>query len=723
MNRERSTSRLGVRKMSAYAVAAPLGISVLSMLATDLSAQNAPTGGGGRVVDARQSGTLAEVVVTAQKREQALQDVPISISVLNGVSLDKATVEGVTEALTRVPGIGINATYQGGGTQVSMRGVSAGAALFSGSSPVSYYLDSVPFGLVRQAIAPDLNAYDMERVEVLRGPQGTLYGASAQNGVVRVLTMDPNVDDFQFKTRTSASSTDGGGESYRGDVAVNVPLLPGKFAIRAVGGYQDAGGWIDRLNKDDVNDAEIRSARLKASARPSEELSIGLSAWISRADYGGPAISDDNGVRAATLPEPIATDFDTYNVDLKYEFPKVSLASSSGYLEYSNDGFLDIGTLVPGEIDQTTLDADVFSQEIILNSKLDGPWRWSIGGMYRDAEDRQFQPAFLNGVLLPVEVDQFYASKSFAAFGEVARSFLDGRLELSGGLRYFEDEVTSDDMVRGIRQTDKFDAVSPRVVLTWRVAENLTTYASYAEGFRSGLPQAGFALATAPDLPSLDADTLHNYELGAKGSVLDGRLMFDTALYFIDWQDVQQSLTVTATSGTFVSALVNGDSASGVGVDFGIVARPVDALEVALNVSWNDLTMDEDVISRGVVLFDAGDRLNISPEYTAGLSFGYLFSLGSLGSGEFSASGNYTSEMDSRTISGGRRTIAFGDSMLIGRTSFAVETLGGWTATLFVDNVTNEQGSPVRFPILREFLPWDTRVRPRTYGIQLEYRF
>src|SRR5687767_1647963 len=140
---------------------------------------------------------LEEIIVTAQKREERLQDVPISISVLSGAELDQLTSDGVLEALERVPGVVATAPMAGSGAQLTVRGVSAGGATFNGSSPIAYYLDSVPFGLVKTAIVPDSNIYDLNRVEVLRGPQGTLYGASAQNGVVRVLTNDANPNEFE----------------------------------------------------------------------------------------------------------------------------------------------------------------------------------------------------------------------------------------------------------------------------------------------------------------------------------------------------------------------------------------------------------------------------------------------------------------------------------------------------------------------------------------------
>jgi outer membrane receptor protein involved in Fe transport len=183
--------------------------------------------------------------------------------VLSVEQLDQSSSQGVAAELTKVPGIVAFPNLQaGGGTIVSVRGVSAGSATFAGSNPVSYYLDSVPFGLVQSAVTPDSNAYDLARVEVLRGPQGTLYGASAQAGVVRVLTKDADLDRFELKMRASDSYTKGGGDNYRGDAAINVPIIDGKLAARAVLGYQKMSGWVDTPLGKNANDSTMRTARL-----------------------------------------------------------------------------------------------------------------------------------------------------------------------------------------------------------------------------------------------------------------------------------------------------------------------------------------------------------------------------------------------------------------------------------------------------------------------------
>ena len=250
-------------------------------------------------------GALQEVIVTAQKRAERLQDVPISISVLGAQDLDRSTLSGVTEALNLVPGVSANVGVQGGGTQITIRGVGASEPLFNGSSPIGYYLDSAPFGLVKTAILPDSDIYDLERVEVLRGPQGTLYGANAENGLVRVLTNDANLDQFQLKSRATVSNTEDGGGNYWGDVAVNVPLIEGKLAIRGVVDYTNSSGWINSPVDTHVNDSELRTFRLKINAQPTDQLSIGLSAWTTRDNFGAPSTSDDDRMNYALISQPI----------------------------------------------------------------------------------------------------------------------------------------------------------------------------------------------------------------------------------------------------------------------------------------------------------------------------------------------------------------------------------------------------------------------------------
>jgi iron complex outermembrane recepter protein len=689
---------------------------------------------------------LEEVVVTAQKRVERLQEVPISISVLSGEELDKSSVPGITEALRRVPGVVVMAdSVRAGGTQLALRGVAASGPTYNGASPVGYYLDSVPMVQIRQAFVPDSNAFDLERVEVLRGPQGTLYGVNAENGLVRVLTRSANLNEFELKARSTLSSTDQGGENYRGDLALNVPLIAGKLGVRAVAGYQSLAGWIDQPNDRDINDEQVRNYRLKLNAQPTEALSVGLSAWRSNGDRGASSVADDDGRAVSVLDQPAQSDFEAYSLNIGYDFSRVSLTSMTSYVDYGSSDVADLTSVAVafapfvdffiGQTFATRFWSKTLSQELLINSTEGEMWRWTVGAFYRDTTD-QFSE---DSPVISIFGRTVDTAESYAVFGELSRRFLNRQLEWTLGLRYFNDETTVrtpvfqsldpnfDAAVLALRGKDSSHAATPRTVLTWYPNSDLTVYGSYSEGFRSGLLQTPPVAIGSSFVPPVRPDKLHNYEIGAKGNVLSGRLTFDAAVYFIDWDDVQQNLCVPnpAAANCFIT-VTNGESASGPGIDLGMTVRLVDRLDFGLSVSWNDLQFDESVVtSAGFLLFAKGDRLGYSSERTAGAFATYGFPIGNGLNGSLSASTTYSSRQIDRGFSpAADATIIAGDSMLIGRASFAVESADDrWTATLFVDNVNNWDGSAGPASTLGNIPLWYPRVRPRTIGVQLDYRF
>lgn len=671
-----------------------------------------------------------EIIVTAQGREEALQDVPISISVLGGEELETSTFSGVADALRTVPGVATFTSGQNNGTLLNIRGVGAMADKFAGTSTIGYYLDGVPFGLVRSAVVPDASPYDLDRVEVLRGPQGTRYGANSQNGVVRIITRDPNLAKTEFKARGLLALTEDGEESTRADLALNVPIVTDALAVRAVLSLQNDGGWIDNPDGDDANDADILTGRLKIRGQVTDNLSVTLSSWISRSDFGG----TPGSLPDLTTPyrgESTSTDYDIHALAVDYEFPGFTVVSTSSFMDYKAHGFNDQSSLAPifglPELFLETRDeAEVLTQEISLNSRGQGPWRWSLGGIYREGSTRLFQNF---GPITPVPLDVTYKSTSFAVFGELTRLFFNDRLELTAGLRYFRDSVHQTENQNFppasviVDRTSKFDKFSPRFVLTWHQSDDLMFYASYAEGFRSGFDQSLTAIAVAPNFPPVREDNLVNYEVGTKGSLWGGRLAFDAAAFFIDWSGVQQSLGVPF-GASAVTAGINGESASGMGAEFAITAKLLKGLSVVTNFGWNDLGFDHDVFTFApanptvpILAFAKGDRLNYSPEYTAGVGLDYGFPLGKV-RGRLSASANYVSKMRTRMVTGGTVLTQPGEDQLFARARFAIEAPEGWAASLFIDNLTDERAANPR----NLFEPGRSiRSRPRTFGLQIEY--
>jgi iron complex outermembrane receptor protein len=585
----------------------------------------------------------------------------------------------------------------------------------------------VPFGLVKSAILPDTNGFDMQRIEVLRGPQGTLYGANALNGVVRLLTNDANLDKFELKTRAGISSTQDGDESYRGDIAVNIPLVEGKLALRVVAGFENAGGWIEQPAQGikNANDTQSRNVRVKLNAQPTDALSIGLSAWISRIDQDAPSYADNNGIQTVPVPIPQKLNYDAYSLKVGYELTGVNVSSATSYLKFVNRGLRDYNFLGPKQTLYSNIESEVFTEELLFNSTSEGSWRWSAGAFYRDATDLLYQTLFV----LPAPINTNDKSRSYAVFGQLTKTFLDDTLELTGGLRYFNDRVsqiertptTGNPAQPLAHRTETFDAVTPRVVLTWLPTSKFTAYASYSQGFRSGFNQSPTVIRTAPSLPSVRADKLSNYEIGAKGSALDGLLSFDAALYYIKWKDIQQNVNLSF-MGAPIAASVNGSSASGFGIDLSSVLRPARGLGIGGTFSWNGLELDEAIVTQTaggpVTLFQKGERLAFSPEYTASAFADYEFPVGGAGlEGQFSGSLNYRSKIPGRLLASGVSRLFISDAPLTARASFALKSPDNWTATLFVENITNWNG------LLQP--PSDVslqfRTRPRTVGLQFEF--
>jgi outer membrane receptor protein involved in Fe transport len=680
-------------------------------------------------VQKRDPSALDEIVVTAQKREERLKDVPISISVLGGKVLDHSSFTSVNDALNTVPGVSLSPAVQGSGSLIQIRGAGAPSPTYGGPSTVAYYIDSVPFGLTRSALLPNPPSFDMQRVEVLRGPQGTLYGANAENGVVRVLTNDADLNSFGASARTLLSNTTYGGVNYGGDLAINVPIVEGKLAVRGVVDYQNLSGWVDSPIGSDNNTSNQRSYRLKVNAQPTEELFIGLSAWVVHNDFGAFNESTDQRTVEAIIPEPISTDWNSYALKIAYDFHNFTVTNTASLFKYRDENIFDLGKYPTGAPLGTPFfnqfRSKVFSNELLISSAPNVSWRWTAGMFYRDDTERGF--ATLPFLLRPIaNTDN---SKSFAVFGQVGRRFLKDQFEWTLGVRYFHDKVSTQNLqlegfppIPAGHAEASFSPVTPRAVLTWYPNKDITAYASYSEGVRSGLPQTTTVILIDPNFPPVKPDKLHNYEIGGKADLLNRLVSLDAALYYIKWKDVQQSIIVPF--GSFpVGALINGPSASGMGIDLAATVRPLEGLELSVSGGWNDLKMDGEVLSAGALLFRKGDRLNYSPDLTGTIAGAYEFQLGGDYRGRFMTSYNYISTQKSYFVSGGIASFNTGDPSINLRTTFSVLFPAHWTATLFADNLTNNYGALPTYGYHTLTGQTDYRPRPRTIGLQVDFKY
>jgi outer membrane receptor protein involved in Fe transport len=271
-----------------------------------------------------------------------------------------------------------------------------------------------------------------------------------------------------------------------------------------------------------------------------------------------------------------------------------------------------------------------------------------------------------------------------------------------------------------------FHALTPRVVLSWFPSHDYTMYASYSQGFRSGFTQGELTLLSAPELPPVKPDRLSNYEVGVKGNLFDDQLSFEAAVYYMKWKDIQESIGIPlpgAAAGTYVVASVNGNSASGMGVDLAVTYRPVQGLQLGINFGWNGLSEDSAVYSQGGLLFAAGSRIDSSPAYTAGAKAQYDFPFASTGwTGQLAAIGRYTSLQTTTSASLGSGLpplVVESDSITTARVSFAVVAPSHWRVMLYCNNVGNNRDVP-----LASQTPYsDISQQPRTAGVQVDYGY
>lgn len=688
---------------------------------TSVPADAESAGNGGSVNPTAERTELEEIVVTAQRREEKLQDVPIAISVFSGKQLDMSSEVSVNNMLFAVPGLNLTTETIGGVARISIRGVNS----LLGSNTVGYYVDGVPFGFVDRNFSPDPGAFDLDRVEVLRGPQGTLYGANSLNGVVRVLTKDADLDSYELKGRTLASSIEGGGYNYGADAVGNAPIIPGKLAVRLLLNYDHKGGYVDNLVADEINDGEINNIRLKINGQPTEDLSVKLGYWRSRSDLGSlPMSLPGTDFYPGDLNPGKIDKFDVYSGTVNYDFGSFTASNTASYFDYFNQSIVDwsawsntgIAAFLDGLFYYEQA-SKVFTNELSLNSDSDGPWTWSAGAMYRDAEDL-ITNHWQDFTFAPAQNE----STSSAIFGELTRSFADGALELTGGLRYFHDKVHQLDPGPGTYDvTSSFDHISPRVVLTWHPNDDMTVYASYAQGFRSGLNQPANTEALTPGLPPALEDTLDNYEIGSKGGLFDGFLSYEVAAYYMHWSDVKQSLctqVVVNTVPTCANFYVNTGTANGPGVDVALTLRPSEQLSIGLTGSWNDLHFTDEVFFGPDLLYNDGDRLALSAETTLGGFINYRASLAGTGlEWGFSGSVNYKTAIEDAQISGRVR----GDAITDTRLGLEIVRPEAWTLEIFSDNVLNERGVAIPSATPDNF--YVTRWSPRTIGAQFSFQF
>ncbi len=555
--------------------------------------------------------SLEEIVVTATKREVRLIEVPLSVSALTANQVTNAGAVTIADLAYAVPGFtAINTAPNQ--QQYFIRGIAAR----SGLPTVGTYLDEVATGSRNAGQSTDVRPLDIERIEVLRGPQGTLFGESSMGGTIRIITRKPQLDSFGFGVEGEYYGTDGGDASTSVSGFANLPLVEDKFALRLVGMSQEVGGWIDEtvLGRKDINNVDTKTGRLKGLWAPTEALQIGFMLLKQEVEGDGINAGTARGTLANSVPQPLSDQYELYNLTVECDLGSVKFLSSTAQVnrEYqvavSFEGYANAFNPPPpsppffkGALLDSFISSEDFSQEFRLTSNTDGRWYWTAGAFYREfeyLEDSFTQLSLISalpGLVPDLALLTAFApstSRSKAVFGESTWKLTE-RLEATVGLRWYEDEQeqVSSTLTAGLPPSTvagkaTFDALTPRFNLAYRFSRDRMVYFNAAQGFRSG----GFNLTVAPAgviiQPDYDSEDLWTYELGTKLVTAQGKLVLEGAVFHNEWRDVQSPFSPF--SAAAFSVTTNGGKASGTGVDWNIRYRAMPALSLGLSGSFID---------------------------------------------------------------------------------------------------------------------------------------
>ena len=683
-------------------------IALVAGNGTALAQDAARTAGGQAVAPT----TLEEVVVTARKRSERQIDVPIALTSISGDALDQRGVSSVGAALSEVPGV--NIYDRGGSYKLSIRGISTSL----GSNENGYYLDDLPFTGVTVPLNPDVRAWDIDRIEVLRGPQGTLFGEGSMGGTVRILTRDPEFNDWDAKLSLFGSSTSDGGTNRGAKAMVNIPLVDDRLALRLAGTKEKFPGWIDNVvtGAQNVNLFEYTSYRAKLRFQPTDALSVGASYWHYKVDGpGGTSTADDRGDADQGVSLAAVIEYSLVGFSAAYDFGPVELAYSfaDNSFELPQRGALFGGTL------EATIGIDVRSNELRLASQGDGPLQWTLGAYKREAIRRDAFVFALFGLNNTSRTD----ATSEALFGEATWSLSSAPIDLTLGLRSVREDLKGQEANSGVPTPPaggKYNSTNPRFIVAWRPNEAWRVYASAAKGYRSGQlqPSVSKGIGGALGIPLPDAlsdDSIWTYELGTKASLADNRATFEAAIYQSDWKDVTVRIPLGATG---FNGLINSKGIDVQGLEASLTTLLGEAWRLNLNASYSDAVFAGTVPGTGI---KDGSPVDDHAKTTASMSLDYTTTVfGDLtGTGRFGV--QYASERDFPSF--GPPQYLPGDTTTTMELRFGLESRH-WGVQLFVDNLTDEDGaiSPRAAQQVPGALPTATRFRPRTIGLQVNLK-
>lgn len=715
-------------------------------------------------------GVIEEIIVTAQKREQALQDVPIALSVLDADDIELRGFSRLEDIAFAVPNLSVTAPAGARSVQFTMRGITGQTFFPAAESSVGIFLDGV---YINNPAAQNFDLLDVERIEVLRGPQGTLYGKNAAAGAINVISRKPD-HEARFDVRAEYGDYD----HQRLQAKGSGPLKDNVFGSFGAGVHKRDGFQRDIFLGSDVEDADSWNTRGSLRYDAGGLLEVVLSADFMSEERVPAALDTTPDDRRTARNFQAFEDREVYGAALAIDFAltdTLSLVSSTAFRNYDLQRASDSdATTIDGFHESGSQKTAQWSQELRLASDSASRLQWLAGAYFLNADMHDegrydlypnelfrlltgltcvdlFTFQFIAAGFAPAQAatvaaatctdgvatsDVDHETETFALFGQLSYA-LASNLTLTTGLRVSWEEKTFDlrqpgpgaplFIVPGVDEAyDRNDrAIDPMASLMWHANDAFNVYATVARGSKSGGFNTGAVGSPAQLLDAeFDEETLLSYELGLKSTWLDGRLALNAAAFYIDYDDLQVFRIEANEQGVPSSRITNVARASSTGAEVDLTWQPMPEFLVRSSVGYTDATYDDysqcGQNSAGVLIDCTDNRLTNAPEWTGNLNVTYSRPLtpgvSLLLNGEWSYRGDvYYDVFNTDT--------AFQDGFSIFNANLGItDPSGRWSATLWGTNLSDKEYITVAVQGFGGNTV-HTLGNPRMYGVRLTGRF
>jgi iron complex outermembrane recepter protein len=671
-----------------------------------------------------EDGGTPDIIVTAQARSERLQNVPIQVRAFTDKAIADADIRTTADVAGQIPNMSFDHANNYRSTFITMRGITQ---ISNADPPVAYVIDGVP---QTNQETLSTNLFDIERIEVLKGPQGALYGRNAVGGAINIVTKAPT-NDFEGFGDVSF----GNGNTVETTAGVSGPIAKDVALFRVTGTYKYSNGLIHNDFRDDNVDYIDHDYTLRGRLllTPSDALKIDLHGEYGNFRGGTNGYSavfsgDPNDFVNPQFNFPAFSEGHTVNLSAKidYDLHFATLTSISAYSDYkqhyeadldfrnpvaSPGGFFGLGQLGQGQ----DIRVKTISQELRLVSSNSGPFRWLFGGYYlhtkhalltRGFLDPNSDPAeYYDPALIIINKNAVDHNNAYAVFGQLDYD-LTSTLTLTGGLRYDRDQRHQTDLSTGDLRAKTYDHLQPKVTLTWKPEDGRLLYATYSTGFRSG----GFN-APGVSVPEFKPETLRNYEVGFKTQWLDRKLTINGSAFWMDLKNYQffyvDSLTASQIIDTINKVRIKG-------IELETIATPYKGFDFGLAVGLIDPK-----IRRSLFPEDVGNKTPRTTPFTLNGSVQYRWRIGgdfeAITRAEYTHNGKKYWSADNAAVQDPYEMVNLRAGIERGGFGIYGFTRNLLNAKYSTDTVTPKySGSDVLILY---------RGQPRTYGIEAKYKF